>query len=109
MKFLAATKLDKNWYKAWHAWALANYEVVAYQEKHGEEVKMAKLAQHIVPAVYGFFRSIALARGNSLRDTLRLLTLWFKYGHQQDVQVAINEGFSSVIIDTWLQVIPQVR
>lgn len=56
----------------------------------------------------GFFRSIALSKDNSLQDTLRLLTLWFKYGHQQDVSQAINEGFTTISIDTWLQVIPQL-
>jgi hypothetical protein len=56
----------------------------------------------------GFFKSIALSRGNCLQDTLRLLTLWFKYGYQDEVCNAIKEGFSSVNIDTWLEVIPQV-
>jgi FKBP12-rapamycin complex-associated protein len=56
----------------------------------------------------GFFRSLALASGNSLQDTLRLLTLWFKFGYQPEVSTAINEGFSTVSIDTWLEVIPQV-
>jgi len=92
------------------------------------------LLPHIVPAIEGFFRSIALSSGNSLQDTLRLLTLWFKYGHtevpsllsppqiivilflqlifefqwNQEVNVAITAGFRDVSIDTWLQVIPQI-
>jgi FKBP12-rapamycin complex-associated protein len=57
----------------------------------------------------GFFRSIALSKGNSLQDALRLLTLWFKYGSQQEVNNAVADGFSGVSIDTWLQVIPQVK
>jgi len=57
----------------------------------------------------GFFRSIALSSGNSLQDTLRLLTLWFKYGYDSNVDHAMTEGFGDVSIDTWLQVIPQVR
>ncbi|RKP06910.1 kinase-like domain-containing protein, partial [Thamnocephalis sphaerospora] len=56
----------------------------------------------------GFFRSLALASNNSLQDTLRLLTLWFKFGYQPEVSAAINEGFSTVSIDTWLEVIPQL-
>jgi hypothetical protein len=59
--------------------------------------------------VSGFFRSISLSLGNSLQDTLRLLTLWFKYGHDTAVDRAMTEGFGDVSIDTWLQVIPQVR
>ena len=57
----------------------------------------------------GFFRSIALSSGNSLQDTLRLLTLWFKYGYDGNVDQAMTQGFGDVSIDTWLQVIPQVR
>lgn len=56
----------------------------------------------------GFFHSIALSPGKSLQDTLRLLTLWFNYGHQSDVSAAMQEGLGSVSIDTWLEVIPQV-
>ena len=106
--YLAATHYDRNWYKAWHAWAFANFEVVSYHEKIQENIPINILIQHIVPSVQGFFRSISLSIGNSLQDTLRLLTLWFKYGYQQDVNSAIAEGFSTVTIDTWLEVIPQL-
>ena len=37
------------------------------------------------------------------------IELWFKYGYSQEVTVAITEGFRSVSVDTWLEVIPQVR
>jgi FKBP12-rapamycin complex-associated protein len=106
--YLAATQYDKNWYKAWHAWAYANFEVVSYHEKINEVVPTNILIQHVVPSIQGFFRSISLSTGNSLQDTLRLLTLWFKYGYQQDVNIAISEGFGTVSIDTWLEVIPQL-
>ncbi|KNC98625.1 uncharacterized protein SPPG_06307 [Spizellomyces punctatus DAOM BR117] len=106
--YLAATHCDKDWYKAWHAWALANFEVISHYEKVHESIPPQILVAHVVPSVQGFFRSIALSKGNSLQDTLRLLTLWFKYGFQQDVNIAIGEGFNSVSIDTWLQVIPQL-
>ncbi|KAJ3083694.1 phosphatidylinositol kinase- protein kinase tor1, partial [Quaeritorhiza haematococci] len=106
--YLAATHCDKEWYKAWHAWALANFEVLSFYEKIHETIPTQILVAHVVPSVQGFFRSIALSKGNSLQDTLRLLTLWFKYGYQQDVNVAIGEGFNNVSIDTWLQVIPQL-
>jgi len=58
--------------------------------------------------IQGFFRSIALRSENSLQDTLRLLTLWFKFGAQDEVSHAIASGFSTVEVDTWLEVIPQV-
>ena len=56
----------------------------------------------------GFFRSIALRNRDALQDTLRLLTLWFKYGAHDDVSHAMAGGFSKVEVDTWLEVIPQV-
>jgi len=107
--YLLATRYDKDWYKAWHAWALANFDVITYSEKVTNDVISPQMiSTHIVPSVQGFFRSILLSKDNSLQDTLRLLTLWFNFGQQQDVSVAISEGFSTVTIDTWLQVIPQL-
>ena len=103
-----STRYDNNWYKAWHAWALANFEVISFHEKSEDAASVARLLPHVIPAVQGFFRSISLSSGNSLQDTLRLLTLWFKYGYQADINAAIAEGFNTVSIDTWLQVIPQL-
>lgn len=57
----------------------------------------------------GFFRSISLHNENSLQDTLRLLTLWFKFGSYDEISNAMADGFSKVDVDTWLDVIPQVR
>ncbi len=56
----------------------------------------------------GFFRSINLRNENALQDTLRLLTLWFKYGSHDEVSHAMTTGFQNVEVDTWLEVIPQV-
>ncbi|CAH1757738.1 9252_t:CDS:10 [Entrophospora sp. SA101] len=125
--YLHATQYDKEWYKAWHALALANFEVISHYEKlnalennksdeeiveFSEEMINSEIQQeilrYVVPSVQGFFCSIALSRGNCLQDTLRLLTLWFKYGYHHEVSTAISEGFSSVNIDTWLDVIPQL-
>ena len=92
----------------WHAWAFANFEVVSYNEKVHENISTNIIIQHVVPSVQGFFRSIALSKFSSLQDTLCLLTLWFKYGYQENVNQAIAEGFTTVSIDTWLEVIPQL-
>ncbi len=56
----------------------------------------------------GFFKSISLRNVNALQYTLRLLTLWFKYGAHDDVSHAMATGFSNVEVDTWLEVIPQI-
>ncbi|CAI9558741.1 unnamed protein product [Staurois parvus] len=147
----AATEHDTTWYKAWHAWAVMNFEAVLHfkhqhqpreekkvrhpsnasantegseSESEGESIENSPvpspvqkkpsedlshtLLQYTVPAVQGFFRSISLSRGNNLQDTLRVLTLWFDYGHWPDVNDALVEGIKTIQIDTWLQVIPQL-
>ena len=110
--YAEATELQKDWYKAWHSWALANFEVVsaANQAAKADNAPMPHRAvlDHVVPAVRGFFRSIALTKASSLQDTLRLLTLWFAHGSHHEVNTAILEGFNDVSIDIWLEVIPQL-
>ena len=66
------------------------------------------ISKYAVPALKGFVRSITLSKGNSLQDTLRLLTLLFDYGHQSDMYEALHEGIRTIEIDNWLQVIPQL-
>ncbi|CAC5403933.1 MTOR [Mytilus coruscus] len=132
-KLLArATEHDKDWYKAWHAWALMNYEAVLFYKQMNQseegtpqtpaeigatskfelsprpESNTAKMHKYCVPSVQGFFRSIALSQQNSLQDTLRLLTLWFDYGQWMEVYEALVEGLKTIQIDNWLQVIPQL-
>ena len=61
-----ATELKPASYKAWHEWAMINFEVVAQNDG----------ARYVVPAVRGFSRSIALGgEGVALQDILRLLML----------------------------------
>ncbi|XP_037955980.1 serine/threonine-protein kinase Tor [Teleopsis dalmanni] len=117
--FEKATDYDPNWYKAWHLYAYMNYKVVQAQKQSFENLlhtpgdayiqkEKAIIEQYAVPAVQGFFRSISLIKGNSLQDTLRLLTLWFDYGHHADVYDALLTGMKMIEINTWLQVIPQL-
>lgn len=129
--YLAATSYDKTWYKAWHGWALVNFEMAMAAEKKARKASIpgkengkggremlasATTASpstpprnpYLVPAIQGFFRSISLSGGNSLQDSLRLLTLWFKYGALAEVNAAIGDGFHMVPVDNWLQVIPQL-
>lgn len=123
-----ATKHDPNWYKAWHSWAFMNFKVMQAQKQQiqdqlnssamgangaGGDISKAQkekliITQYAVPAVEGFFRSISLQLGNSLQDTLRLLTLWFDYGQYPEVFDALVEGIKLIEINTWLQVIPQL-
>ena len=107
VSFRSSTRYDKNWYKAWHMWALTNFSAIQLSEEAGKNYQ--NIRQYISQAIQGFFRSIALAPpGENLQDTLRLLTLWFQYGSYEDVQISIGDGFTTVSIDNWLQVIPQI-
>ncbi|KAJ2028280.1 phosphatidylinositol kinase- protein kinase tor1, partial [Coemansia sp. S3946] len=107
--YRAATVLDRKWYKAWHSLALQHYvETQKYDEKHSS-VTADIIERHVVPAVHGFFRAIQLSKSDTtLQDTLRLLTAWFNYSQHESVAQAVRDGFSSVSIRTWLQVIPQI-
>lgn len=78
-------------------------------EPRSGSTRSNKMAAHVVQAVEGFFRSISLRNEDALQDTLRLLTLWFKYGAHDEVSHAMASGFSTVEVDTWLEVIPQAR
>jgi phosphatidylinositol kinase/protein kinase (PI-3 family) len=115
------TELEPRSYKAWHAWALMNFQVVEHST-HSQHISAnatasaiaatAAVAPYIAPAIEGFFRSIALGRSrwaaNVQQDILRVLTLWFAHGHRTDVHAALEKGFRSVSIETWLIVIPQL-
>ncbi len=121
-----ATEHDSTWYKAWHSWAVHNFEAVLFYKhqqtpkKGGPGVEAASqeretrprvnyISLYAVPALRGFVRSITLSsKDSSLQDTLRLLTLLFDYGHQADVYEALHDGLRTVAIDNWLQVIPQL-
>lgn len=115
------TELEPRSYKAWHAWALMNFQVVEHST-HSQHISAnatasavaasASVAPYIAPAIEGFFRSIALGRSrwaaNVQQDILRVLTLWFAHGHRSDVHAALEKGFRAVSIETWLIVIPQL-
>ncbi|KFW95667.1 Serine/threonine-protein kinase mTOR, partial [Phalacrocorax carbo] len=70
------------------------------QKKVTEDLSKT-LLMYTVPAVQGLCL-------DNLQDTLRVLTLWFDYGHWPDVNEALVEGVKAIQIDTWLQVIPQL-
>ncbi|KAI1098365.1 FAT-domain-containing protein [Jackrogersella minutella] len=107
-----ATQYNPKWYKAWHAWALANFEIVQAltppADRNAPRTDPSITINYVVPAVQGFFKSIALSSGSSLQDTLRLLTLWFAHGGSSEVNAAVTQGFGTVSVDTWLEVIPQL-
>uniref|UniRef100_H2Y9G6 Serine/threonine-protein kinase TOR n=1 Tax=Ciona savignyi TaxID=51511 RepID=H2Y9G6_CIOSA len=106
-----STEHDRSWYKAWHSWAVINFECVLQliQPSHTQQSDYSNsILKYAIPSVQGFFHSIALSHGNSLQDTLRVLTLWFEYGHHHSLHDVLVEGIKSIKIENWLQVIPQL-
>ncbi|KAG2704801.1 hypothetical protein I3760_05G022000 [Carya illinoinensis] len=108
--FKYATQCAKKWARAWHTWALFNTAVMCHYTVRGFS---NSAAQYVVAAVTGYFHSIACAANakgvdDSLRDILRLLTLWFNHGTSEEVQMALRKGFEHVNINTWLVVLPQI-
>ena len=102
--FKRATIANPNWqntpserkmnFKAWNAFALKNYKIIFFSEKHppnsNSESEVSgdyqsnrssvKLVEYSIAAIKGFFKSISLSHGSSLQDTLRLLSILFDQG-----------------------------
>ncbi|KAJ2569262.1 phosphatidylinositol kinase- protein kinase tor1 [Coemansia sp. RSA 1813] len=107
--YRAATVLDHKWYKAWHSLALRHYLETQREDSENANVSNKTIDSHVVPAVYGFLRSIQLSRGDTaMQDALRLLTAWFNYSQHGSVVQVVQEGLDLVPMKTWLQVIPQI-
>uniref|UniRef100_A0A6B2FWP2 Serine/threonine-protein kinase mTOR (Trinotate prediction) n=1 Tax=Myxobolus squamalis TaxID=59785 RepID=A0A6B2FWP2_MYXSQ len=120
--FALAVENNKQYYKAWQAWAKLNYEVALNYKhdnilssdcnmennKEGGQNVPGTILCHVVSAVSAFFKSIKFCGKNSFQDTLRLLTLWFEFGEYQEVYDSLIDNIKNVKIDNWLQVLPQL-
>ena len=55
--YYLATHFDPTWYKAWHTWALANFDVIGYMETQSQnrttDASRHGLSAHVVQAVDG--------------------------------------------------------
>eukprot|EP00053_Salpingoeca_punica_P020177 m.209872 g.209872 ORF g.209872 m.209872 type:complete len:925 (-) comp17813_c0_seq1:564-3338(-) len=77
------------------------------RHQNSEKSIQEAISRCAVSAVRGFFTAIRLSPSQSTQDALRLLTLWFNFGHDEPVRAAIAHGRAGVSIDTWLDMIPQ--
>ncbi|KAG8682008.1 phosphatidylinositol kinase- protein kinase tor1, partial [Ceratobasidium sp. 395] len=101
--YYLATQFDNTWYKAWHTWAMCNLEVIGHLESINDaktDDAAPNLVKHVAAAIQG--------NDASFQETLRVLTLWFKFGAHEDVSLAMTDGFHTVNVTTWLEVIPQI-
>ena len=111
-----ATVYDSNWYKAWHAWAVMNFEACLFYRHRNTEILQQQqpgtneivktgilspqmISKYAVPALKGFVRSITLSKGNSLqgkllltstRVSVELFTTWFYEKRKKQKHEPIN-------------------
>ncbi|KAG9394146.1 Serine/Threonine-protein kinase TOR [Carpediemonas membranifera] len=108
-----ATKYDPAWQTAWSLWSESCNQFVQQLDTNRMGAEAPEpldpvVQTHLIHALRGFFKTIALGQGQSLPPTLRILTLWFSYGQHSHVEEVLLKGFASVPLETWLGVIPQI-
>eukprot|EP00771_Trimastix_marina_P000832 gnl/Trimastix_PCT/1865.p1 GENE.gnl/Trimastix_PCT/1865~~gnl/Trimastix_PCT/1865.p1 ORF type:complete len:1904 (-),score=747.44 gnl/Trimastix_PCT/1865:385-6096(-) len=106
--FQTALGYEGGWHKICHKYAMLNAEAIRYYQRSNQGDKIEAL---LVPTVKAFFKAILYSPKDTLQDTLRLLTLWFRHGSAECVEKAMQAGFEKVNrtrIETWLGVIPQI-
>ncbi|KAF8034900.1 hypothetical protein BT93_C1046 [Corymbia citriodora subsp. variegata] len=104
-----ATRCEPQWAKAWHKWALFNTAVMSHYTVRGYPMCWPSCCTSN-NWIFSFDCLWANAKGgdDSLKDILRLLTLWFNHGATIEVQKALQKGLTLVKINTWLVVLPQI-
>jgi serine/threonine-protein kinase mTOR len=111
-----ATQYDPTSHKAWHKWGILNFEALSYYERPSKQLSSENILKimenHIYSAIEGFIHSIeleySLTSSHKIQNLLRLITLWFKYGNKEKVNVKLKLGFEVLNVEVWLQVIPQI-
>jgi hypothetical protein len=67
---------------------------------------------YIVNAIKGLMKALTMGSrkfsSSVMQDMLCILSLWFRYGRLNEVNTALEGGLSTVAIDNWLGVLPQL-
>ena len=119
-----ATASSNCGYKAWHAWALINFRLAQQindspgfrlDASYGSKLVhpgSKSLRNHVIAAVKGFVSAICLGTkrwsASVQQDLLNFLTCLFNFGELPEVAETINTLISSVKIEAWLGVLPQL-
>eukprot|EP01065_Artemidia_motanka_P026262 TRINITY_DN3118_c0_g3_i2.p1 TRINITY_DN3118_c0_g3~~TRINITY_DN3118_c0_g3_i2.p1 ORF type:complete len:3288 (+),score=1111.88 TRINITY_DN3118_c0_g3_i2:461-9865(+) len=118
--FEKAVQLTDQNSRAWHWWGLMNYRVAfradeLHDPDRGEgpltaEEHKEKKAMHLVQALKGFFNSLDYLDDESFSvpNLLRILTVWFRFGHQEKIASEIQRGIRAVRVSIWVYVLPQL-
>jgi serine/threonine-protein kinase mTOR len=121
--FRRSTHNEKCGYKSWHNWAQLNFRIALqydrsrelrrgsdFRNSNNQEARL--LRHHVVSSVRSFVNAINLGTrrwsASVQQDLLNLLTCLFKFGDLQDVAFVFNETISTVAVEAWLGVLPQL-
>ncbi len=108
--FKLAKDHNQESYKAWYEWASMNYRALEWHKKR--ENTSFPLESYVECSILGFFKCLQLNflqdKSNLLKDTLRLLTIWFNYCNSKDIYELICQNIKSISNHVWLSVIPQL-
>jgi FKBP12-rapamycin complex-associated protein len=100
-----AKELDNKSFRAWHSWAMINLHAAVRDNVTMDESRI----NHLVAALNGFFMSVHLSSEViGVQDVLRILFIWFNYGHNKSLAKELEVGVEKLSLDTWLLVIPQL-
>lgn len=120
MAFKRAILLENCGYKAWHSWALVNFRIANQINESDSTLRSNQMTSssdkairsHAVAAVSGFANAIRIGTtkqsASVQQDLLNLLTCLFKFGELHDVARSFGAAVSTVEIDAWLGVLPQL-
>ena len=111
--FQKSTQLNPQYYKAWNAFGLMNYDALyMFEEMKKKAIQSpARIQQHCLAAINGFVHAISLGGKDitkTLQNLLRLIKLWFSYGDQPEEERLIRESFEKIDVTSWLAIIPQI-
>lgn len=76
--------------------------------KQNIELLKELIEKHTIAAVKGFVKTISIGGKNMFQDSLRLLSLIFKYGDNLEVSKEFRDSFQSIDIIAWIEVVPQI-
>lgn len=100
-----ATEVDPSNVAGWHAWGMLNY-------RRGHEIRDAGGVPQVelfVNCLEGLLRAIELGEERlGTQDVLRIMSVWFDYGHRAEVLLAVEHGIQRSPLAVWLRVIPQL-
>ena len=111
--FQRSTQLNPQYYKAWNAFGLMNYDALyTFEDMKKKSIQSpARIQQHCLAAITGFVHAISLGGNDitkTLQNLLRLIKLWFSHGEQPEQERLIRESFDKIDVTSWLAVIPQI-